>query len=460
MKLTYKAFLLGLFFPALMSGQETGLLRMASDRPARETEAALWGGVQEGRFKPTHAAVFQWSAGADAKTVRHGKTSSWTGTLSFEQTTGLQMSSSMLLEPDYYPFDILEFPRGMKSRQDVSLEAGFLSDLGYEWAAGLEASFKGAHVGKRDNVPHSSIGLDAKIAPVVTYVMDDDMGLVSSYFVRFRTENLKATESVSDLFLDEGLRYGTYQALGGNGAFPVRELSHGLSEMLYAPEASIGFDIAWKRGQAGGKDCGQFKFPGSTISAFYQQTVLADEVDHTYRISYKRQRDQLRETGTDSGFRSLSDRRERNLGLKYEARFVHGMVKNAGIALDGSQWKERAMWVGDQVLRYTGTAKAFTAMSFGPVDLDVNFLLGKGWWKDRGKAGQEGAAQSGRLTDDWLKKMEYLMASHMGMGGSLTGHISSNLYVQLYAYWYHAFNTTLLGGKNREIATLKVGYKF
>ena len=461
MKLTRKVCLLSLLFPALLNGQETGLLRFNPDRTAKESEAALWGGVEEGRFKPTHAALFQWSAGADAKIVRHGKNTSWAGALSFEQATGTQMSSSMLLEPGYYPFDILEFPRGLKSRQDVSLEAGFLSDLGYEWAAGLKASVKGAHVGKQNAVPHSSFGLDAKIAPVLTYVMDDDMGLVSSYFARLRTENLKADEAAGDLFLDEGLRYGTYQALGGNGVFPVREFSHGLSELLYSPEVSVGFDIAWKRGQAGGKDCERFRFPGSTISASFQHTVLADAADHTYRISYKRQRDQLREIGADPGFKALSDRRERNLGLKYEARFVQGMLKNIGIDLDGSQWLERAsVTVGDQVLRYTGTATAFTAFAFGPVDLDVNFQLGNGWWRDRGKAGQEDSVQSGRLTDDWLKKMDYLMARRMGLGGSLTGHISSSLYVQLYAYWHHAFDTTLLGGKNREIATLKVGYKF
>ena len=459
MNLTWKVCLLTLFFPTLLNGQETGLLRLNPDRPAREGEAAVWGGVEEGRFRPTHAAVFQWSAGADARIVRHGKTASWTGALSFEQTVGQKMLSSMLLEPDYYPFDLLEFTPGTKSRQDVRLETGFLADLGYEWAAGLKASVKGAHVAKQQDVRHSSFGLDAQLEPVLTYVMDDDMGLVSAYRARYRMESLKAVEDSGDLFLDEGLRYGTYQALDGNGVFPVREFSHGFSELFYSPEASAGLEFIWKRGQAGGKACERFKFPGSTVSAFFQYTVLAEKADHTYRISYKRMRDQLREVA-EGGIVALSDRRQRNLGLKYEARFVHGALKRTGIVLDGNQWYERAdVAAWDLVRRYDGTATAFTAFSFGPVDLDVNFLLGKGWWKDRGKAGQD-TDQVGRLAEDWLKKMEYVMASRMGCGGSLTGHINSRLYVQLYAYWYHAFNTTLLGGKNREIATLKVGYKF
>ena len=459
MKLTYKVFLFGLFFPAFLFGQETGLLRFHPDHPAKESEAALWGGVEDGRFKPTHAALFQWSAGADAKVVRHGNTTSWTGALSFGQTTGKNMYSSMLLEPDYYPFDILEFSPGTKSRQDVSLQAGFLSDLGYEWAVGLDASVKGAFVSKRQEVPHSSFGLDAKVAPVVTYVMDDDMGLVSSYFGRLRTEALKAEED-GGLFLDEGMRYGTYQALGGNGVFPVREFSHGFSELFYSPEVSVGFDIAWKRGQAGGKDCERFRFPGSTISASFQHTVLADKADHAYGASYSRMRDQLRLV-LESGPQAVSDRNHRHLELMYEARFIGGILKKTGITLDGNFWTEYS-WLGggDKNQRYDGTAVAHAAFSYGLFDLDLSVQGGNGWWKDPGKTGQESDCRPAQPSEDWLRKMDYYLTQRMGCGGTLTGHISSSLYVQLYAYWHRAFDTTLLGGKNREIVTLRVGYKF
>ena len=34
------------------------------------------------------------------------------------------------------------------------------------------------------------------------------------------------------------------------------------------------------------------------------------------------------------------------------------------------------------------------------------------------------------------------------------------LYTQLYGYWYHAGNVTYLRGRNREIASLRIGYKF
>ena len=460
MKLACKVCFLTLFFPILMNGQEAGLLRMNPDRRVQKTEAAVWGGVEEGRYRPTYGSIFQWSAGADAQIVRHGETSSWTAALSFGQTMGTQMRSSMLLEPEYYPFDILEFNPGTKSRQDVRLEAGFLTDFGYEWAAGMKASVKGAHVSKRQDVRHSSLGVDALLEPVVTYVMDDDMGLVSSYRVRYRMENLQATEDAGNLFLDEGMRYGTYQALEGNGAFPVRELSHGFSELFYSPEVSAGLEIIWKRGQAGGKDCERFRFPGSTLSAFFQHSILAEEVDHVYGVSYSRMRDQLRLV-TDGRIEATSDRKHRTLEMKYDARFLNGILKKTGVTLGGNLWSERS-WLGvaDLNRRFDGTATAHAAFSYGIFDLETSVQGGNGWWIDPGKNGQVSDYRPAQLSEDWLRKMDYFLTKRMGLGGTLTSHINPSLYVQLYVYWHHAFDTTLLGGKNREIATLKVGYEF
>ena len=118
----------------------------------------------------------------------------------------------------------------------------------------------------------------------------------------------------------------------------------------------------------------------------------------------------------------------------------------------------------DQTRRYNGTATLLTTFSYGIVDLDLNFRAGKGWWKNRGFANAEEQSEGDplRLTDDWLRKMDYLMASHMGMGGTLTCRIPAvkGLFVQLDGYWLHAFNATRLPGKNREIGSLKIGYRF
>ena len=239
---------LGLFLPGLLQGQEIGLLRMnLENRPEFEGAAAVWGGVEEGGFRPAYAAPFQWSAGAEAKAVRHGKNTSWKGALSFEQVAGQNMFSSMFTEPGYYPLDLLEFAKGPKSRQNIRLEGGFLTDFGYEWAAGVKASVKASNITKSENTHHSNLGISAQVEPTLTFVMDDDMGLVSSYIVRLRTEDIKASpdgEGNHIIFLDKGLRYGTYE--DDLSRLSVLELSHGFSELFYSPEFSLGAEIIWK----------------------------------------------------------------------------------------------------------------------------------------------------------------------------------------------------------------------
>ena len=471
MKPKLKACLLGLLFPALLHGQEIGLLRMNLDTLGFQGKAALWGGAEEGGFRSTSAPSFQWTAGADAKVVSHGKFSSWTGSLSFEQMMGKyknrNLYSSMLLEPDYFPLDILEPAGGTKSRQTVRLEAGFLTDFGYELAAGIKASVQAANTSKRADVPHSDFALKMRLEPTLTYVMDDDMGLVSTYVVQLRTESLQLKQAGADnvVFLDKGLRYGTYLS---DSEFSVQEFSHGISELLYCSDFSVGAEALWKRGKAG-KD--RFQYPGSTISVFYEQTVQGDLADNIYRISYKRERDQLKEqTPEEVGSRAVSDRFGRNLGLKYESRFREGVFRGVAVSLDGNRWSERSTVVpsfSDKIVRYDGTATLAASLCFGIMDLDLDVLAGRGWWKDRGRAGKEDVSDANispavRLTDDWLRKMDYLMASRIGAGGTLTCRIPSvqGLYVQLYGSWLHGLHVTSLPGTNREIGKLTVGYHF
>jgi hypothetical protein len=454
----YTGMALGLLIPGLLRGQEIGLLRVNPDSLVSQREAAVWGGIEEGQFRPSHGASLQWSAGADVKGVRHGKSSSWTGALSVEQTTGYHMTSSMLLEPGYFPLDFVEIPQGTKSRQDVCLEGGVLSDFGYDWAAGIKASAKGSLVSKQQNIQHKGFGLDLQVEPTFSFVMDDDMGLASAYVLRLRTENLKATLGGDKIFFDKGLRYGSY--VEDQSLLSIMEFSHGISELFYSPELTLGAEILWKRGQAGE---GKYKFPGSTISVFAEYAVLADKADHIMRAGYKRQRDQLREV-VDDGFNSLSDRKARNLDLKYEARFLHGALKSAGVVLDGNQWVERAFVSSpNQVRRLYGSATFLMGFSAGVIDLDLNFMAGKGKWQDRGRTALgDGSPEPDRMTDNWLRNMDYQMVARTGLGGTLTCRIPSvkGLYAQLYAYWYHAYNVTNLPGQNREIGTLKIGYKF
>ena len=463
MRLTRIVCFLALFLPGLLNGQEAGLLRMDPDHRTSKTHAGVWGGIEEGRFKPTHAAVFQWSAGAEAQALRHGQKSSWTGALSIQQTMGNNMFSSMFLEPGYFPVDLLELTPGVKSRQDVHLEGGFLSDLGYEWAAGIQGSVDGAHSAKQQELRHSNLGLRLQVEPTLTYVMDDNIGFVTSYTVALRTESL-SIDNLAAAFLDKGLRYGSFLAGSGAGAFSVQEFTHGITGLFHGEDFSGQLKWLWKRGKAEGAEIGSFTFPGSTVSAFIEQTFLADQADHKYRLSYKRERDQLREMTGEGGFSADSDRVGREMELKYEARFLHGGFRSVGLALNARRWVERSFVAPSQDLtkRNLGAATLFASFALGGVSLDVHAMAGSGLWRDRGRSHIETEDQPYRQTVDWLRQMEYVMAPRVGLGGSLKMPIPSagGLFVQLDADWFRALKRTYMGGTNREIAMLKVGYDF
>lgn len=452
-----------LLFPVLLSGQDTGLLRLDKKNRAPQNDIVLWGGVEEGRFRPAYDPFFQWSAGTEARLVRHGRNASWFGTVSLEQMSGKYNRSSLFVEPDYFPMDFLDFTSGKGSRQTGFLESGFLGDLSDLWAAGLRASVRAANDTKRTAFRHSSFGMELELEPVLTFFSDDDACIVSSYLVRLRTEKAKSDPSGdSPLFFDQGMSYGAY--VPDLSLFPVREFAHGFNGEYHSPEFSLGFGITWKRGRAG-EDYNKYRFPGSTLNGFFETIREGFEVDRTYRISYRRMRDQLREV-FGKEYASLSDRIGRNLNFQAGLHPHEGILKCVSLDLDGNHWTERAvappLW--DQTKRIDVSATLQALLSKGAFDVDFKLTGGKGGWIDRGATADdaEGIDPPFRLTENWLRKTEYWLAPRIGTGGTLTWRIPAvkGLSLQLDAYWVHAFDVIYLGGKNRETVTLKIGYSY
>ena len=460
--LRFVGILLFLLPPALAKGQDTGQLRMKKDLPP-ENDIALWGGVEEGRFKPTQAAVFQWSAGADASVARHGIHTSWTGTISLGQTMGKHTgSSSLFLEPEYFPMDLVDQAAGMTSRQTGRVEIGLLSDLSDLWAAGFKASVQAANETKKVALHPATFGLDAQFEPTLTFVSDDDACIVSSYLVRLRTERVKMGqpgEGARPVFLDEGMRYGLYEP--GLDLFPVMELTHGFYERYLSPDISGGFGITWKRGRAGGSDYSRFKFPGSTLKGFFEAKREGFEIDQTYRVAYQRDRDQLREA-SEGGYSTRSDRVTRNATFGFALLPHEGTLKRAGIDLEGNFWNHRGfVSTSDKTRMLGGMATAYASLAFGRVDLDVRVSGGGGRWLERGNTYGPND-ESVRLAEDWARNMDYRMLPRVGAGGTFTYRAAflEGLSFQLCGDLVHAFKMVHLGGKNRETATLRVGYHF
>ena len=465
MKVKIKACILSLLCPLLAHGQEVGLLRIDPDNREPMTHVAVWGGIEDGRYRPMHEAQSLWKAGAEARRIGQRPHTTWLGALSFEQKMGKYTQSSLLLDPVHYPMDVVDLTRGTKSMQDLRLEGGFLSDINDIWAAGLKGTVQAEHAAKQKGIPYGTFGVKAELAPVLTYLIDDNVGFVASYHGCLRTENASvkaAGEEVAEnsLFLDEGQRYGAYLPAGSASAWSVLEFTHGFSGKFHSPEESWGVEMDWKRGQAAGNGS-NYRFPGSTLRAFFDYDYAAETTSHLFGFSYQRDRDQLRLVSSEGGFSALSDRVDRRLDLKYGFRIYEGVLKKILLVAEGGRVTERAMsGVYDRTVRYDGTAKLLASLSAGLFDLDVDALAGGGKWEDRGLVDPPETAV--RLTDDWLRQMEFLMAPKVGLGGTLTARIPAvdGLYCKLYFHWDRALRATYLPGKNREAVTLTIGYDY
>ena len=255
------------------------------------------------------------------------------------------------------------------------------------------------------------------------------------------------------------MRYGLYEP--GLDLFPVMELTHGFYERYLSPDVSGGFGITWKRGRAGGSDYSRFKFPGSTLKGFFEAEREGFEIDQIYRVAYQRDRDQLREAN-EGGYTTRSDRVTRNATFGFALRPHEGVLKRVGIDLDGNLWDHRGfVSTQDKTRMLGGMATAYASLAFGRVDLDVRVSGGGGRWMESGHTYGPND-ESVRLAEDWARNMDYRMLPRVGGGGTVTYRAAflEGLSIQLCGDLTHAFKMVHLGGKNRETATLRVGYHF
>ena len=468
-KATISICTLSLLCPLLAHGQETGLLRIDPDNREPLTHVAVWGGYENGRFRPYQKAISEWNAGAEALRVAQRPHTTLTGAISFEQSMGKHHITSLLLDPYHYPMDILDLGRGTVSRQDLRLEGGFLTDLNDILQAGLKGAVRGQHASQRNGVPFGTFGVSAELEPVLTYVIDDNVGFVASYRGEMRMENVDAKAAgeeggLDGLFLNQGMGYGTYHGLGSSGVFSIMEFTHGFNTHFHSPEESWGVDMHWKRGRAAGND-NQYRFPGSTLHLFFDYVFAADNLSQVSGFSYRRDRDQLRLLETGGTFTSLSDRNVRNLALKYGLRFQEGLFRSVSLVLDGNQRTSRALATPDAVdkaILYDGSATLLASLTAGIIDVDASAMVGGGRWNGRGLVDTDPSLETTRITANWLQEMEIHKSPQIGLGGTVTCRIPAvdGLSVRFHTYWHRGFQVFYLSGKNRSVFQLTLAYDY
>ena len=490
MRARYKACILSLLVPLGLAAQDIGLLRVDTVQPGGKGSASLYGGYEEGGYKPAFQASSLWKAGAVAEGVRHTEKTSWKGSFSFEQVNGKEMFTSMFLEPGYFPVDVVEFTPGDKTRQTYKLGGGFATNLSDEWIVGGKAAYSASNYAKRKDIRHTTYGMSLRVEPTLTFKMYEGAGLSVAYIFQKRTESIDAEQvgSATDesyyAFLDKGMRYGTYQVWDGDGlhldeagvgVFPVREYANGFAYLVSTPDFSCGMEALWKHGTVGEKGYDWFRYPGRVFSVFLQRKWRRQDL----KVEMKCEDDQLEEAVLDKvtgggvttpvvyGYNAVSDRSWASADLTYGLRFSQGPLKRIQAVLHGGVWTEKSYLMypyTDKHDRYNVSATLVTAFAFGRVGLALRANGGFGGWKEQGLRGGTEEVQSipFRLEGDWLRKMEYFSTTKAGAGCTLTYHLKAvkGLYVQAEGSWLHGFGVVLLPGTDRWSSTARIGYDF
>ena len=165
MRARCKACILSLLLPLALQGQDVGLLRL-NPATGATGKAGVYGGYEAGGYHPAFAPASLWKAGASAQGTRHGESTSFTGSFSFEQIDGKEQLTSMFLEPGYFPVDVLEFTPGDKTRQTFKLGGGFATEFTEEFVFGVKANYTAANYAKRkDRLSPSSATMASEYPP-------------------------------------------------------------------------------------------------------------------------------------------------------------------------------------------------------------------------------------------------------------------------------------------------------
>ena len=491
MRARYKACILSLLVPLGLGAQDIGLLRTVSHGEGASGTASVYGGFEEGGYKPAFQASSLWKAGAKAQGVLHHSSTSYQGAFSFEQVDGKEMFTSMFLEPGYFPVDVVEFTPGDKTRQTYRLEGGFAYEMDNEFFVfGGKASYSAANYAKRKDIRHTTYGMSLRVEPTVTVKMYEDAGMSVAYVFRKRTESIDAEQvgSATDqsyyAFLDKGMRYGTYQVWDGDGlhldeagvgVFPVREYANGFAYVVDLPELSGGMEMLWKHGTVGEKGYDWFRYPGHEFKVYLERKWDRKNL----RLEMQVQDDQLEEAVLDKassggvttpeiyGYNAVSDRSSLSADLTYRIRFPEGHLKSLQAVLHSGLWTERSYLMypyTDETERYNGSLTVVAGFAFGRWGLGLRANGGIGAWNEQGLQGgtDEVLSTPYRLQYDWDRKMEYFSTSKLGAGLTLKYNLKAlpGAYLQAEGTWLHGFGVVLLPGADRWSTMMTLGYNF
>lgn len=441
-----------------------------------------------GDFRDYSQARRGWSVGAEAHTIMHLPKASMAGRFSFDHTTGYDMCGSLLINPLYYPVDVLEFTPGRKDLQTYAFAGGFSYDLAPGWRVGAGIDFTSQNYAKRKDLRHSNYRLDFTVAPGFMYY-GEDWSVGASYIFNKNSETATAEVVGSTVanyyaFLDKGLMYGVYELWSGSGVhldesgvsgFPLREYSNGAALQVAAEGFFAEVKYLRSKGRVGEKQTIWFEFPSHHISAFAGYKFVGRHGQHfaRFHVDWSRQKNNENVLGsqTENGITlthvyGSNEIFERNLlSFAPEYQWIGKRVSLRG-GVEVSLLDRLSSLMYPYIYRQSLDSEKICAsalVTLGRFDLGVGvaFMCG-GLDEEDENVDTEITTGEGptQLSEYYNLQNEYLTATRLELSLSLRWNLPHDLYVEVATLWTHGFELKYIAGDNRWMEIFKFGYTF
>lgn len=450
--------------------------------------AELYGNNRHGDFRNSYEAEKSWSAGAIAKSITHLKGYSLTGSFSFDQTSGKNMSGSMFIHPGFYPVDVLEFTPGRKDLQTYAFMGGIATDIAPNWRLGGKIDFSAANYSKRKDLRHTNYRLDLTVAPSVMY-HSGELAIGLSYLFNKNSESVKAevigtAETSYNAFLNKGLMYGAYEAWNGSGihlsesginGFPVKELSHGAALQLQWKGFYGDIEYMHSSGSAGEREAIWFKFPTHRITSHLSYRFKQGDKEYFLRLnlqwSHLTNNENVISKETVNGITTTYVNGSNRIFEQdvFSANPEYELISPRGELRLGTELSASKRLV-TQMYPYVASEKMLCSRTYisgvlhtGRFDLKAAASFSTGDFTEKSRT-VETATEAGnppyRLTDYYNLQNEYATATHATLRLGLRYHFNRGIYAEVQGSYTHGFNLNYIEGASRWNETIKLGYTF
>ena len=450
--------------------------------------AGMTGRYAAGGYRDYSEGSSMWGTEAGAKTITHLERISLKGSFSFGHAVGYDMCGSMSGRPGYYPFDVLEFTPGTKTRQTYAFSGGIAVDSGPGWRIGAEIDYEASDYVKRKDLRHTDYLLDMTVIPSVMYHKGHFAAGISAIFGKnsetIDAEVLGISSSTYYAFLDKGLMYGAYESWEGSGihlsesginGFPARELMYGSSMQVQWKSLYAELEYLYSDGKAGEKQTVWFRFPGHRAAVRLGYSVVGNSGRHLLRVGVnwmlQHNNESVLQKVTENGvtvpvvygYNRLLTRKTLSVNPQYEF-YSSSFAFAASLAIRAAGNQAAPVFpfvfVRNELSSSLHTAASYSIRKF---DIFAGLSAGAGKQTEKESTSTTSAipeAEPFRLSEWNDAKSEYRTAPWIAAKAGFICRFRKGIFIGAGMQYTHGFCIQFLNGTERLSATLSIGCEF